>query len=319
MVENGADWLELREAQAGVVSRPQLLRLGWTTSAVAHRVTSGRWQLLHPGVYATFSGGYGFDVRLWAALLHAGEDAVASHESAGVLQRLVDVEPAIVDVLVPDRHRVSPRPGVRVHRSRNIAGRRRAAASIPQTRVEETVLDLVAASRTAEEVVGWLTRACQRRLTTPERLLSASRERGRMPWRPLLQQVVGDVSAGVASPLERHYHRAVARAHGLPRGTVNAQVGIRGASRYCDVRYEAFRLRIELEGLAWHPEDQRWRDARRDNLAALAGDAVLRYDWRAVVGRPCATAGEVAAVLAARGWSGHVTACGPACRLRSAA
>jgi hypothetical protein len=188
VAEKAGDWLELREPQAGVVSRQQLLQLGWTTSAVAHRVTSGRWQLLHPGVYATFSGGYGFDVRLWAALLHAGPDAIASHESAGVLQRLVDVEPVVVDVMVPDQHRVLARPGVRVHRSRNVAGRRRPAASIPQTRVEETVLDLVDASRTAEEVVGWLTRACQRRLTTPERLLSAARRRARMRWRPLLQQ-----------------------------------------------------------------------------------------------------------------------------------
>jgi hypothetical protein len=301
------------------VSRQQLLQLGWTTSAVAHRVTSGRWQLLHPGVYATFSGGYGFDVRLWAALLHAGPDAIASHESAGVLQRLVDVEPVVVDVMVPDQHRVLARPGVRVHRSRNVAGRRRPAASIPQTRVEETVLDLVDASRTAEEVVGWLTRACQRRLTTPERLLSAARRRARMRWRPLLQQVVGDVAAGVASPLERHYHRDVERAHGLPRGTINAQVGVRRASRYCDVRYDAFRLRVELEGLAWHPEDPRWRDARRDNLAALAGDMVLRYDWRAVVGHPCVTADEVAAVLTSRVWSGRAKACGASCRLRSVA
>jgi hypothetical protein len=319
VAEEDVDWLEIREAQAGVVSRQQLLRRGWTTSAVAHRVTSGRWQLLHPGVYATFTGRYGFDVRLWAALLHAGPDAVASHESAGLLQHLVDAEPAVIDVMVPSQHRVSPRPGVRVHRSGSVSASRRPAASIPQTRVEETVLDLVAASGDAEEVIGWLTRACQRRLTTPDRLLSASRSRARMRWRALLQQVVCDVAAGVASPLERHYHRDVECAHGLPRGTINPQVGVRGASRYCDVRYDAFRLRIELEGLAWHPEDQRWRDARRDNLAALAGDVVLRHDWHAVVGRPCATAEEVAAVLTSRGWTGRAKACGPTCGLRSAA
>jgi hypothetical protein len=317
--DDDAELAELRDAQAGVVARQQLLDLGWTTSTVAHRVTSGRWQVLHPGVYATFSGSYGFDVRLWAALLHAGPDALASHQSAGVLQRLVDAEPAVVDVTVPNGHQVSPRPEVRVHRSRHAAVRARSAASVPQTRVEETVLDLVDMSRTADEVVGWLTRACQRRLTTPDRLLSAARGRARMRWRALLAEVICDVAEGVASPLERRYHRDVERAHGLPKGAMNPSVGVRGTSRYCDVRYAAFALRVELEGLAWHPEDQRWRDARRDNLAALAGDAVLRYDWRAVAGHSCETAAEIAAVLVSRGWTGRPRACGSRCGVRQAA
>jgi hypothetical protein len=312
-------FVELRQAQAGVVARQQLLDLGWTASTIAHRVSSGRWQVLHPGVYATFSGSYGFDVRLWAALLHAGPGSLASHQSAGLLQRLVDAEPAVVDVTVPNAHQVSPRPGVKVHRSRHAAARRRSVASVPQTRVEETVLDLVEASRTPDEVVRWLTRACQRRLTTPDRLLSAARGRARMRGRQLLAEVICDVADGVASPLERRYHRDVERAHGLPAGEMNPWVGVRGTSRYCDVRYAAFALRVELEGLAWHPEDQRWRDARRDNLGALAGGVVLRYDWRAVAGHSCETAAEVAAVLASRGWTGRLSACGPRCGVFRAA
>jgi hypothetical protein len=244
---------------------------------------------------------------------------LASHQSAGLLQRLVDAEPAVVDVTVPNAHQVSPRPGVKVHRSRHAAARRRSVASVPQTRVEETVLDLVEASRTPDEVVRWLTRACQRRLTTPDRLLSAARGRARMRGRQLLAEVICDVADGVASPLERRYHRDVERAHGLPAGEMNPWVGVRGTSRYCDVRYAAFALRVELEGLAWHPEDQRWRDARRDNLGALAGDVVLRYDWRAVAGHSCETAAEVAAVLASRGWTGRLSACGPRCGVFRAA
>lgn len=319
MNDDDPAFVELRQAQAGVVARQQLLDLGWTASTIAHRVSSGRWQVLHPGVYATFSGSYGFDVRLWAALLHAGPGSLASHQSAGLLQRLVDAEPAVVDVTVPNAHQVSPRPGVKVHRSRHAAARRRSVASVPQTRVEETVLDLVEASRTPDEVVRWLTRACQRRLTTPDRLLSAARGRARMRGRQLLAEVICDVADGVASPLERRYHRDVERAHGLPAGEMNPWVGVRGTSRYCDVRYAAFALRVELEGLAWHPEDQRWRDARRDNLGALAGDVVLRYDWRAVAGHSCETAAEVAAVLASRGWTGRLSACGPRCGVFRAA
>lgn len=317
----GADlWemAELVERQAGVVSRPQLIALGLGSSAISHRVRSGRWLTLHPGVYATYTGRDDFAVHLWGALLHAGPEAVASHRSAGVLQGLVDRPPALVDVTVPERHRVHPRTGVRVHRRRFLDAERRAAASVPQTRIEITVLDLVSECLRAEDVVGWLTRACQRRLTTPPRILGAMAVRSRQRWRGLVAEVLADVADGVASPLELFY-RKLERRHGLPRGEANARTTVRGTNRYTDVPYRRFGLRVELESLAWHPEDARWRDARRDNEAVMAGDAVLRYDWRAVVGRPCATAAEVAAVLRARGWTGQAAPCSPTCALRRAA
>lgn len=312
------DMAELLERQAGVASRQQLLALGMSSSAIAHRVSAGRWVTLHPGVYATLPGREDFLVRLWAALLHAGPSAVASHRSAGMLQGLVDHPPPVVDVAVRERHRVHPRPNIRVHRRRYLATESRAVATVPQTRTEVTVLDLVGECLRAEDVVGWLTRACQRRLTTPARILTAMAFRSRQRWRGLVAEVLADVSGGVASPLELLY-RKVERRHGLPRGEANARTTVRGTNRYTDVLYRRFRLRVELESLAWHPEDARWRDARRDNEATLVGDAVLRYDWRAVVGQPCETAAQVAAVLQARGWSGHATPCSPTCALRRAA
>jgi len=42
--------------QAGVVSRPQALAAGMSRNMVVVRLRSGRWQQLHWGVYATFSG-----------------------------------------------------------------------------------------------------------------------------------------------------------------------------------------------------------------------------------------------------------------------
>jgi hypothetical protein len=312
------DLAELVERQAGVASRQQLLALGLSSSAIAHRVSSGRWVTLHPGVYATLPGRDDFLVRVWAALLHSGPSAVASHRSAGVLQGLVDQPPSVVDVAVRERHRVHPRPGIRVHRRRFLTTERRAVATVPQTRTEVTVLDLVGECLRAEDVVGWLARACQRRLITPPRILEAMAFRSRQRWRALVAEVLADVADGVASPLELFY-RKLERRHGLPRGEANARTTVRGTNRYTDMLYRRFRLRVELESLVWHPEDARWRDARRDNEAVMAGDAVLRYDWRAVVGRPCDTAAEVASVLRARGWAGHAAPCSPTCGLRRVA
>ena len=56
--------------------------MGFTDSAIAARLRSGRWQRLHAGVYATFSGDPLRQAWLWAAVLRAGRAAVLSHQTA---------------------------------------------------------------------------------------------------------------------------------------------------------------------------------------------------------------------------------------------
>jgi hypothetical protein len=63
---------DVREAlrdQNGVLTRVQALDAGLTDKAIAVRLRSGRWQRLHTGVYATFSGKPPREAWLWAAVL----------------------------------------------------------------------------------------------------------------------------------------------------------------------------------------------------------------------------------------------------------
>ena len=139
-------------------------------------------------------------------------------------------------------------------------------------------------SESPKQVVDVVLRATQRRLTTPARLGQALQERTRQRWRSLIGDVLADVEAGVASPLERRYARDVEGAHGLPRGLRNAPEADCDGTRYRDVRYGAWRLVVELDGREAHPTEEAFRDRRRDNRAVSEGDAVLRYGWREVVG-----------------------------------
>jgi hypothetical protein len=305
-------WHEMLERQSGVISREQALLAGWTADQVRQRQRNAQWHRLHPGVYATFTGPLPWQGRLWAALLHGGHGCAASHLSAGRLQGLVDDDPPTIEIVVPWGRTVLRQPGVVVRSSRHLEHRRHPARTPPQTRPEDTVLDLVEGSGRLDDVVGWLARACQRRLTTPERLRSAVSQRSRLTNRRLVLDTIGDVSDGVASPLEHRYRRDVERAHGLPQATRGERVTVGGRHWYADVRYPSFCVRVELEGLRWHRPEDRWRDGLRDNAAVLVGDVVLRYDWRAVAGRPCATANEVAQVLRRRGWRGTPRRC-PRC------
>jgi hypothetical protein len=123
----------------------------------------------------------------------------------------------------------------------------------PQTRIEDTVLDLVEQARTTDEVISWLTRACQRHATTPPRLLAAAEQRTRLRHRQLVHEVLTDVSDGVASALERRYRCDMERRHGLPTARRGQPIVVAGRRWYADARYERYRVRVELEGLSWAP------------------------------------------------------------------
>jgi hypothetical protein len=267
-----------------------------------------------------FTGPLPFETRVWAALVHAGPDAVASHATAAFLADLSDREPERIDVTVPHGHRVARRPGVRVRQSRRLDVTRHPSRTPPQTRLEDTVLDLIDEAVTEDSVVDVVLRACQRRLTTAARLALRARGRKRLRWRRLVGELVAEVQAGVLSALERRYYRDVERPHGLPRGSRNrTEEGRRGRRRYRDVRYRRWRVVVELDGRAAHPDEWQEADDIRDNeLVADEDTRTLRYGWRSVTADPCATAAQVGRTLRSRGWTGRLTSCGPACTALSA-
>lgn len=306
---------ELARAQSGALARRQLRRLGVSRRVVRTELRARRWQRPYPGTFVVFTGPLPPLARVWTALLYAGQDAVATHETAAWLDGLRDDLPATVDVCVPHgrRHRAS-RTGVRVRQSRHLATRRHPTRTPPRTRVEDTVLDLTDGQRGADAVIDIVLRACQRRLTTAARLRATGRQRKRLRWRALVADLLTEVVDGVQSALERRYRRDVERAHGLPRGTRNRVEGQRGRRRYRDVRYHRFRVIVELDGRAAHPEEWRERDDLRDNeVTELEGARTLRYGWQSVAARPCRTAAQVGRVLRARGWTGWPRPCGPDC------
>lgn len=296
-----------------MLSRQQALACDLTRSAIRARLRGGRWQRLFTGVYATFTGEPSRRSRLWAVVLRAGDGAVLSHGTAGELVGLVDMPSPQVHVTVPDSRRVAPIPGATIHLSARAGAARHPTRLPPQTRVEETVLDLAATASTLDDALGWVARGCGRRLTTPARLLAAMTRRARLRWRPELAAALGDVAHGCHSVLELRYLRQVERAHGLPAGERQAVRSRRGGRWYDDVRYRGFRTRVELDGRAAHPAEARLRDMRRDNAAVVQGDAVLRYGWPDIAREPCTCAVQVAAVLRRNGWTGVLHACGPAC------
>jgi len=243
-------------------------------------------------------------------------------ETAAWVWGLRDEPPDVVHVVVDAGRRIRRRRGVRVHIRLHLARRCHPSRLPPVVRLEETVLDLVDRPGTTEDtVVDVVLLACQRRLTRADRLQAAAGRRSKLRHRALLSDVLSEVTDGVQSPLERRYLRDVERAHGLPPAERNKAEPDRRAGRgartlYRDVRHLPYRLVVELDGRAAHPQDQRERDDLRDNsLVVEDGTQTLRYGWRSVTTRACETAGQVGHVLISRGWERVPRRCGPTCRL----
>jgi hypothetical protein len=315
--ENDLSWQFLLQGQSRVVSRQQAREEGFTRAAIDWRLESGAWRRLQRGAYAAFTGDPPREAKLWAAVLRVGPGAVLSHETAAEVHGLTDKPSSQIHVSVPaERHPGRHRKirGVVIHRARCLVPQWQPPWQLPRTTVEDTVLDLVAKARTFDDAYGWISAAVGRRLTSAELLSKALAGRSRIRWRVWIAAALQDAADGVHSPLERNYVYGVERAHGLPTAQRQARRRHGSGTRYLDNLYEGFGLCVELDGLAAHPAEGRWRDTRRDNANLLCQDTqTLRYGWPDATANRCRTAAEIATILRRRGWKGTPRPCGPAC------
>jgi hypothetical protein len=285
---------DLLRRQHGVLTRRQALAAGLSSATVRARLASGRWQRAGWGVYATFSGPLPRLAVLCAAQLAAGEVAVLSHESAAELVGLVDEPATAIHLTVPTGHHLRRRPGIVLHRSGRIEACRHPSRFPPQTRVEETVLDLVESVDSLDKALVWLTRACGRRLTNADRLVAALGARSRMRWRREVRAILGDVDAGAQSPLELSYLR-------------DGYGAVAGITTTCTMR-RSLCWWSWMAALGTRPTGAS-ATYRGTTRATEAGAVVLRYGWADVVHRPCLVAGQVEKVLRRRGWLGRLRPC----------
>jgi hypothetical protein len=303
--------------QAGVVTRAQAHGSGLSEGAIKHRVASGRWQRIHPGVYATFSGPLPRQARLWAAVLYAGPGAVLSHETAAEFQRLLDKPSQLIHLSVPGARQAVAQEGLMIHRSRNtLADRRFPAGVLPQTLVDYTLLDLIDQAATIDEVCALVTTAFGRKLTSEGRLRATAGLRKRLRWRSDLDPLITEAANGTHSRLEYHYDRDVESAHGLPKSDRQTPyTKLDGRKGFRDRLYQEYGVLVELDGAIAHPAENRWADRERDNHAAMLRQQTLRFGWKHVRHQTCGTAAMTATVLRNHGWQGSPKPCSPGCAI----
>ena len=298
--------------QGHIVSRAQLRAAGWTKPEIRGPVRSRRWQVVHPGVYATHTGPIGYDQQLLAALLYAGPEAAWSHYTAAEQLGLLKPDSnRPVYVTIPERRRVVPRPNVVISRDAHWADR--LAQVVPPRRTPaDAVLDIVGIAPSVDQAAAVIAEACQSGRVTAAGILGALADRPRLRHRGSLRPILADVAAGSHSLLELRYLHDVERRHALPTGVRQRAVD----GEFTDVFYRGFELVVELDGRLHLVPRRRWRDLDRDNRATLRAEATLRYGWFDVISRPCQAAVQVVQVLRRTQPDLVARPCGPSCPVR---
>jgi putative AbiEi antitoxin of type IV toxin-antitoxin system len=308
---------QLIRYQEGILRRGQLIAAGMPPSAIRRRLVSGEWRRLGEGVYATFTGKPIREARLWAVVLLAGSGALLSHETAAELHGFAEPSRKI-HVSVPvtrDPARRFPMRGVVIHRCGVMRPFRiQAPWILPQTGLESTAVDLITAAESFDDAYGWICRATKNHRTVPVLLRQEIAGRPRIRWRAWLDEALTDAESGINSALELRYVRGVERAHGLPAAQRQAKEHADAKVMYLDNLYADYQLCVELDGLAYHPPEERQKDADRDNaIIAATNTRTMRFNWVSATEKRCRTAQLVIDALRNNGWQGRPRQCRRGC------
>ena len=287
-----------------MVTLAQARELGASRRAIEHRLASGRWILVHPGVYRLPGAEQSWEQRLHALVLASGPPAAASHRSAAAVLRIPGFERrGVIEVVTPRPRRHRDVNGM-VHRWRVLPHHHLTVIDgIPTTRVARTICDLAGVlhpARTERALDNCLSMG----ITTPGTLevtfieLAGRGRKGVAVMRRLLA-VRTEGYVAPASELEARF-RDLVRDAGLPEPVRQLDVG--DADNWIgrvDVAYPACRLLIELDSRRHHSAVlDREADAARDAGLVAAGWRVLRITWADLVERPEAVVARVRKALA---------------------
>jgi very-short-patch-repair endonuclease len=255
-----------------VVSRTQLLDLGFHPQAIKHRVARGRLHPVHRGLYAVGRSQLTRAGRWMAAVLACGSRAALSHGSAAAHLR-IGSERGVTEVSVP-AHASARARGVRVHRRATFGPDDIVVRDgIPVTSPVFTLVDLATylGQDRLEEAIN---QADKRDLVDPEALRAALEAIPRRPGVAPLRSVLDRRTFTLTdSELERRL-LPIARRAGLPPPVTGQWVN----GFKVDFYWPELGLVVETDGLRYHRTPaQQARDRVRDQAHTTSGLTPLRF------------------------------------------
>lgn len=270
--QSGRAWT-LAARQHGIVTRQQLLALGYGRRSIQHRVSRGRLFAVGLGIYAVGWPALTRKRRWMAAVLAGGEGAALSHASAAALWEIGGERSDHIDVSVRRRCELR-RPGMRIRGRPSMSPQDiMVHDDIPVTSPARTLVDQ-ATELGATALERAVNNADKRDLIDPESLREELARFKGEPGVKALRQLLDKLSFRLSDSDLEIYFRRIVTASKLPMPLSKQMV-----NRFeVDFFWPELGLVVETDGLRYHrtPSTQT-RDARRDRAHVIAGMTPLRF------------------------------------------
>ncbi|ADU49709.1 hypothetical protein [Intrasporangium calvum] len=266
------------ESSGSVVSRTLLRDAGLSYLDIRSEVAAGRWRTHGLQTVALHSGDLTVEEHRWRIVWETGGD-IAAIDGATALQAagLRAYTEDQIHVSVVHRCTVKKVAGSRLHKVVRRLPDELVGAGLPRTKSPVAALRGAYWAASDRQAALILLMTVQQRLATPDQLLSWSKRLRGRKRRGFIRDVVGYLGDGVQSLGELDFAR-LCRARGLPEPTRQALVeGTRGRM-YLDVRWDAHRLVVEIDGVQHREGLQVSADNLGRNEVTLRDDRVLRID-----------------------------------------
>jgi hypothetical protein len=263
--------------QHGVVSRRQLLTLGYSRNAIEHRLAIGRLHPIMRGVYSVGRSELSREGRSMAAILACGENAFLTHLSAGALFGICKERPGRIEVGVRGR-RQSQRDGIRVRERLSLPSQEVGTLNrVPVTSPVRTMIDLVSVQG-PRDLLRSINEADKLEVILADDLRVELNAYAGQPGVKVLRHLLDrDTFVLTREELERLF-LPLAREVGL--SLPQTEIWLNGYE--VDFFWPALRLVVETDGLRYHrtPSAQA-RDLKRDQAHTAAGYSRLRFShWQ---------------------------------------
>jgi very-short-patch-repair endonuclease len=279
----------LARDQHGVLTRRDLLALGFTEKGIKHRVASGRLHPISSGIYAVGRPELTPHGRWMAAVLVCGDGAALSHRSAAELWGIGYEEKGRIDVTVARRCEIK-RSGLKVRSrpklpERNVVRR----FGIPVTNPTQTLID-VATELKPLRLERAVNQADVHDLVDPETLRRSLDAYVGMPGAKTLRTMLDRHTFRLSDSDLEIYFRPLALAAGFPLPLSKQWV----LGFEVDFHFPDHGLIVETDGLRYHRTPaQQARMVKRDQTHTSHGFRVLRFTHWQIAHAP----NEVAEVL----------------------
>jgi very-short-patch-repair endonuclease len=285
---SSAAW-ELARRQHGVLSRGDLLGLGFSDKGIKHRVATGRLHPVAAGVYAVGRPDLTPHGRWMAAVLACGANATLSHRSAAELWGIGREENRRIDVTIRREAKITRR-GVKVRRRASLPERSVVRRfGIPVTNPIQTLID-IATELKPVRLERAVNQADVHDLVDPETLRRSLDAYVGMPGARSLRTMLDRHTFRLSDSDLEIYFRPLALAAGFPLPLSKQWV----LGFEVDFHFPDHGLIVETDGLRYHRTPaQQARMVKRDQTHTSHGFRVLRFTHWQIAHAP----NEVADVL----------------------